>query len=118
MANLVEWIETLANGEPIIGVVIGRTGWASEYDEDETNDYGSDKIPAYSSQKHNVLVTWEEAKPMLNYEFDSGYGSPGCNAITVWTTNWIIAVSQYDGATAPFRLPRNPVNHIPCMPGG
>lgn len=108
-SNLVEWIERQADGEPIEAVVIGQLGWG---------DFGSDKIPQYESQKRNVVLSWSEAKPMLDYGFHNGYGSPNCNAITAWSKSWVIAISQYDGSTSPFRLPRNPADHKPKMPGG
>jgi len=110
MANLVNWIENLAGGEAIEAVVIGGMGWSG--------DYNSEKVPTYNLQPKNVVLSWAEARPLLDYDFYAGLGAPQCNAITVWTKSWVIAVSQYDGATAPFRIPRNPVPHEPIMPGG
>jgi hypothetical protein len=111
MANLLEWIAELSDGESVEGVVIGGGGWSVDMDG---------RIPTWAMQdaKRNKLLTFEEAKPLLDYEFNSGYGAPECNAITVWTKSWVIAVSQYDGSTSPFRLPRNPIDHVPDMPGG
>lgn len=109
MGNLKEWILELANGEMIEGVVIGGMGW---------EDYGSEAVPQYALQVHGKVLPWDAAGPMLDYDFDAGYGAPGCNAVTVWTRSWVMAVSQYDGSTHLFRLPRHPVDHTPIMPGG
>jgi len=109
MANLVRWIEEDVDGEEIEAVVIGEMGWG---------DYGSDEVPNYSQQPKFKVISWEEAKRWLDYEFSDGYGAPNCNAIYAWTKSWIVAVSQYDGSTTTFRLPRNPVECRPYMPGG
>lgn len=102
MANLVNWLEKYSL-EQIEAVVIGEMGWENSQ---------------YSSQKRGVVLTWEEARPMLDYEFDSGYGAPECNAITVYTKSRILFISQYDGSTQLNSLPRNPEAHMPYMPGG
>jgi len=110
MPNLVNWIESLTGDEAIEAVVIGEMGW--------DGDYNSEKVPTYDLQPKNVVLSWVEARPLLDYEFDADLGAPQCNAITAWTKSWVIAVAQYFGATSPFRVPRNPVPHKPSMPGG
>lgn len=109
MPTLKKWIEDMAEGEPVEGVVIGEMGWG---------DYGSDDVSGYAEMPKKVVLTWDVAAPMLSYEFSAGYGAPGCQAITAWTPSWVISVSTYDGSTSPFRLPRNPTDHEPDMPGG
>lgn len=109
MANLVEWITEIIGDEIIESVVIGDKGWGG---------FESHTIPQYESQIRNKVLSWEQAKPMLDYEFDSGFGSPGCNAVTVWTPTRVLFVSQYDGATSLESVPRNPIDHEPPMPGG
>lgn len=109
MSNLKQWIETLAEEEPIEAVVIGEMGWG---------DYGSDAVPNYADHVRNTPVSWEQAAPMLDYEFSSDYGAPKCEAVYAWTRSYIIAISTYDGSTSPFRIPRNPVECEPTMPGG
>ena len=106
MANLKEWMLEGAKGEEIIAVVIGEMHW----------DYG--EITQYSQQKHGVVLSWNEAAPMIDYEFDDGFGSAKCNPIIAWTKSWIISVSVYDGSTSPFRIPRNPIVYDPDMVGG
>ncbi len=107
--TLKNWIEEMAGGEVVEAVVIGEMGWGT---------YGSDGVPGYDKQPRNKVLSWEKALPWLTYQFDSGHGAPGCNAITAWTASWVISISQYDGATCPFRIPRNPTDHTPEMPGG
>ncbi len=109
--NLVRWIIELSDGEPVEAVVIGEMGWG---------DYNAEDNPQWEAQQPHFgkVLSWSKAKPLLNYDFDSGYGSPRCNAIYAWTKSWVIAISQYDGSTSPFRIPRNPAEGLPEMPGG
>lgn len=109
MANLIVWIEELAGGELVEAVVIGEMGWG---------DYGKERVPNYAEQPKGVLLSWEEAKRWLNYDFSDGYGAPECNAVFVWTTNKVMWVTQYDGSTCMNSAPRNPVAVMPHMPGG
>ena len=89
--------------------MLGEMGWG---------DYKSDTVPGYAQCPKNQLMTWDYALPFLTYEFDDGYGAPGCQAVTAWTANKVIIVVQYDGSTSPFSVPRNPISHIAEMPGG
>jgi hypothetical protein len=109
MSNLVKWIEEEASGEEIEAVVIGEMGW---------EDYGAEDVPNYEKQPKGKVIDWEEAKKWIDYEFDSGYGAPGCNAIYVWTTNKVMCIVQYDGSTRIHSIPRNPTDVMPDMPGG
>lgn len=109
MANLKGWILKAANGEAVEGVVIGEMGWGS---------YGSDGVPNYAQQPRNRVLTWQEALPWIDYEFEAGYGAPGCNAVYAWTASRVLFVSQYDGSTCINSVPRNPGDVPPVMPGG
>lgn len=110
MSNLVTWVEEAAEGEEIEAAVIGKMGWG---------DYESEKVPNYEEHPKGKVLTWQEARKYLNYEFDSGLGAPGCQAIYVWTTTKVMFVSQYDdGATKLNVIPRNPADTMPDMPGG
>lgn len=109
MANLVEWIVEAANGEPIEAVVIGKMGW---------EDYGSEDVPNYEQMPKGTVLSWEDASKWLNYEFSEGFGAPGCNAIYAWTPTQVIFIWMYDGSTAWSKIPRNPVDVMPTMPGG
>ncbi len=109
MANLVEWIEEAAEGDTIYGVVIGEMCWG---------DYGSEDVPGYADCPKGQLLTWEEARPRLDYEFDDGYGAPGCQAVYVWTGKQVLFVSNYDGSTCMMGVPRHPIAVMPGMAGG
>lgn len=109
MANLVKWIIEAAAGEPVEAVVIGEMGWGY---------YGSEDVPGYADQPRGVVLTWDEARPFIDYVFNSDYGYPGCNAINAWTASRVIFVVQYDGSTRCTWVPRNPEPLIPEMPGG
>jgi hypothetical protein len=109
MPTIKEWIEEEAKGEDVEGVVLGEMGWG---------DYGSDQVPNYSDCPKGKLLSWDEAAPWISYQFDGGFGAPGCQAFTAWTKSKVIGVYQYDGSTSSFSIPRNPVDHTPDMPGG
>ena len=109
MSNFKDDILEAAAGELIVGAVIGVMDWG---------DYHSDKVPQYELQPKNKLLSWEEALPLLDYEYNTSYGAPECNAVYVWTENNVIFVSQYDGATSLHAIPRNPKDAAPEMPGG
>ena len=111
MSKLIDWINELIDGEPIEAVIIGEMGW------DDYNKPGG--LPDDYKAKIGKVMTLDDAMPYLAYEFDSGYGAPNCTAIAVYTRTWIVSVSQYDGSTSPFKIPRNPIDgFIPEMPGG
>lgn len=97
-----------AQGQPIAAIVVGEMGWP------DYNDKGKPKYKDIVGK----LVSWERAAPVLDYEYDSGFGAPDCHAITAWTKDWVLFVSQYDGSTNINRVPRNPCSHLPRMPGG
>lgn len=95
------------NGEEIVGIVIGKFGWGGYKDKGT--------VP---KKKIGKLLTWKQAAPMLDYEYSTGYGAPECHAVFVWTTESVLFVSQYDGSTAIYSIPRNPTPCEPDMPGG
>jgi len=107
MSNFKEDILREADGEEIIGVVIGAFGWGDYHKKPS--------VPAFQSGK---LMTWEDALPILDYEYDAGWGAPDCHAIVAWTENKVLFVVQYDGSTNVCTVPRNPSDCEPDMPGG
>lgn len=108
-ACLKDWLMEAANGEAIEAVVLGEMGWG---------DYGSAAVPNYALQPKGQVLTWEQALPWISYEFNDGYGSPGCNAVNAWTKSRVIWVTQYDGSTSTSWAYRNPTALMPEMPGG
>ena len=87
-------------GEPIEAIVISgdRSGWGSR-----------DKWPEWAGK----ILTWELARPALNYTYDAGYGGQDCHSIYAWTEHWVLLVAEYDGSTHVARIPRNPTEGIP-----
>lgn len=103
--NLVKWILDAADGQLIEAVVIGRP--VSPRDTSDLPDH-----------LLNQILSWEAARPLLDFDFGCGFGRPRCNPITAWTKHKVIFVSRYDGATSIQSVPRHPINHEPTMPGG
>jgi hypothetical protein len=99
MATLREWLEEMSEGEEVEFVCFGE---------------GDDRrLP------RGKLLTFDEAGAWLDKKFSTVYGIPDCPCIVAWTKSWVISVSQYDGSTSPFRVPRNPTEgYEPDMPGG
>ena len=96
-----EDIERAAGGEEILAIVLGARG----YKDDTTPNLG-------------VPVKWEEARPILDYEYDSGYGGVDCHAIMAWTETWVLFVCSYDGSTWVASVPRKPQFITPDTYGG
>lgn len=83
MANLKQWIEDEAGGEAVEAVVIGEMGWG---------EFGAECVPGYKEIPKGKVLAWAQAGPLLDYEFDSGFGAPGCNAVYVWTASKVMFV--------------------------
>jgi hypothetical protein len=105
MPNFAAEIEEFLQGEPVQGIVVGDKGhpWLTEYVEDRVT---------------HPLMTWEEARPLLDYKCDHSYGVVRCHPIIIWTRTRIIYVECYDGATGLCDFPRHPVACTAYMPGG
>lgn len=100
MANLKKDLEeALDEGERIEAVVIGP------HDRDP-NRYGEGSLR--HADKLNRVLTWEEAAPILDEEYNDGYGSADCFPFYAWTNTHIYFVCEYDGATSISAVPRNP----------
>jgi len=102
MGNLVEWIEEELNDEIPESVCIGDD--MVFYEEGYNDDRGQ--------EKYNVLLSWEEARKILDYEFDGSYGGTECHPVIVWTATKVIQTCEYDGAEFLMVTPRNPVPHV------
>lgn len=121
MCTFADDIEEAAGG-PIKSVVIGGFGWSGgalgDRDEEGGLVYGLDETRVIPDDKKGIVLPWEEARTLLNYEYDTGHGAPDCHAITAWAADRVIWVTQYDGATNLSTARRHPANHSPRMPGG
>lgn len=106
MANLRKELEEgLDEGERIEAVVIGV------HDRDENRF--TDDPPARYPDMLNRVLTWEEAAPILDEEYDDGYGSAECFPFYAWTNTHIYFVREYDGSTHIGAIPRNPQDIAP-----
>ena len=118
MANLSKWILEQASSEAIEAVIIGDCpGWIDDVDGSWYGMSEPPKIPNYAQQPKGELLTWEQALPWIDYEFDDGHGLVRCNAVVAWTASKVISVYQYDGSVHSYCLPRNPVPSFPKMVG-
>lgn len=99
--NFKDQILDAANGEPILGAVIGEFGWG---DRDK---------PVLTSK----LLTWEEVAPTLDYMHEDWAYNPQCHAIYAWTDSRVLFVHEYDGQTSVKFVPRNPIDCVCFMNG-
>ena len=95
-------IEEAAGGEPIEAIVIANYPWRPHV------------IP---ENQTNTVLSWEEARPLLDYLYDRGFGLSDCNAIYAWTPTRVLFVHEYDGATGVHWLPRSPFACVPNEDG-
>lgn len=109
MSNFCNDILDAVNGEAIEYIVIGVMGWG---------DHGSEAIPGYSNIPKGELLTWNEAVNYLDFDYDNGFGVPGCMSIFAWTESRVLFVDQYNGATSVCTIPRNPIDVMPQIFGG
>ena len=103
MSNIATWIERIADGETIEAAVVGvhdKMSW--------------DAVPDHPVGR---VMTWADARIILDYEYDSGYGSADCHPVFAWTATKVITVTEYDGATGPTWFPRHPVDITPGFDG-
>lgn len=105
MSNFWKDILMAAGDEPIEAVVIGDAPWSRSWQGGDARN----KI----EQKIGVVLTADEARPMLDYEYDEGFGGVDCNPIHAYTPNRILVVHEYDGSTGVYSVPRNPSAELP-----
>lgn len=108
--NYMEEIIEAAGGQEsdIRGIVIGDNPFSLE----ETSREIAENFL-------NRLLEWDEAKALLDYEYDGGYGCEDCHPITAWTHARVIFSCCYDGSTWVAWLPIHPMpNMHPAFFGG
>lgn len=105
--TLAKQIKRAAKGRPITACVIGAYGWDGYMESDA----------GLPNQDRGVVLTWEQARPQLEYVMDTSFGAPECNAVYAWTEERVIFVCEYDGATGVVWVPRYPVECAPVMGG-
>ena len=102
--------EKLRPDEVVEAIVFGSWGW---------DGYGEPENKPVPEEKQGVVLTLEEAEPMMQtWSFYGGYGAPECYAVNVWTNQRILWVTEYDGSTCLDSATRNPKEGKPYMPGG
>lgn len=62
------------------------------------------------------ILSWQEARPHLDYQYDSGYGAVDCHAVYAWTPSRVLFISQYDGSTHVTSVPRHPYVDFSMLP--
>ena len=111
-------LEDAAAPESIESVVIGAFGWGSG--NDDAGAYGfdrADRTPIAQTLKGRVLP-WAQARPLLDYSYDDGFGAADCHAVYAWTPANVLYVVEYDGSTSIHSVPRSPRDGAPGMAGG
>lgn len=98
-----------AGDEPILAVTIGPVSGYSQgrWNEPGDYDYYADRL-AIPVDHRNVPLNPDEAKPYLDYAYDSGFGGDDCNRVYAWTPTRVLFVHEYDGSTSIRSVPRNP----------
>lgn len=77
-------------------------------DESEWGDYGMDEWADLGVLPFFGLMS-ECPSDVLDKVFDAGFGAPERPIYTVWTTNYIISPTEYDGSTGVTWEERNPI---------
>lgn len=97
MSTFAEDIEEAAGKEPILAIRIESRdrGWSFDAVELDESYVGTP-------------LTWDTARPLLDYEYDTGYGGQDCHDFTAWTASRVLFVHEYDGSTYVRTVDRNP----------
>lgn len=112
--------ELLEPGEKVKKVVFGPWGWSSEHEIQggKLGFHEPDPPPIPLEVRGKLLGPRAAQKYMRGWSFYGGFGAPECYATYIWTSQRVIWVTQYDGATGLNWAPRDPTECIPDMPGG
>ena len=109
-------LESAAGDEVIQGIVIGAFGWGEI--SDEPGEAYAEEGRSVPLGMRGCVLPWEQARPLLDYSYSTGFGAPQCHAVTAWTATKAIFVGTYDGSTYVASVPRHPEAHEPYMVGG
>lgn len=55
-----------------------------------------------------TLVFYEKTLEVMNYTYDSGFGSMDCHDLKMWSEEYVYYIHEYDGSTSIAKLLRNP----------
>lgn len=103
MRNFKQDILQVAGNEPILAIAV--SAYRSYYYEKSgtSSDHTLGSLP----------VPWSVAAPVLDYEYDDGYGGQDCHDIWAWTATRVLSIHEYDGSTCVIAVARNPENFAP-----
>lgn len=99
--NFAKTIEERAGG-PILGITL----------DPESVSWRDDERWAPLKPYAGRLLSWAEARPLLDHEWDSGFGGQDCPDFTAWTADRVLSIHEYDGSTSIIWVPRNPVGQL------
>ena len=94
MTNIKKWIDEFLKKhkltwKDIQKVHLGDKGW----------DYGNEN-------NKPIILNAKEARKVLNYEFDSGYGGEEGHSFYIYLKDWILVKGCYDGSEWMEEIPR------------
>ncbi len=98
MSNFKQDILDEANSEPILALQI----------LDARSHYSGKPRDSLVAPFVGRILTWHEAAPVLDYEYNDGFGSQDCHNIYAWTATRVLYIHEYDGSTYVTSVPRNP----------
>lgn len=101
MPTMKDWIKEQASGEAVEAIVFVE---AAAY------SWKTKGLTAFPRLK--TVMTWQEALPFMEYEFQPGYGGLTCHCFIAWTASWVIKSDDYDGWQRPVRYPRSPAVYL------
>lgn len=94
-SNFAEDIEHVALPEQIEEIVI------SKFEGDARHNPGN----LFAGR----ILSWDEAKPALDYIYESGYGPQDCHDIYAYTPTRFIFTCRFGGITSIAHIQRNPI---------
>jgi hypothetical protein len=109
----------IGKNEHIEGIVFGpwTNGDVPDDGKNWTLGYGEPSPPPVPFEKRGILLTLRQAKGYMDgWTFSGFWGSCACYATYIWTSERVICVTQYDGATGLTSMPRHPIAVMPDMP--
>lgn len=81
------------------------------------------QFPKYSDYKPETshvegkILTIEEARQYLDYDYHNGFGGEDCHPVAIWTKTHVYYIHEYDGSTRLGKAPRHPIEHMPKFSG-
>lgn len=116
MATLREWFKAFESRHGAIHTV--RVGLMDAwYDDDPAGEEYLERTGWPLPPPHPCTIE-NVPDEVLDHEFKSGYGRTEVPPVFAWSKSHVFMISQYDGSTRWFAVPRFPRKDEPFMPGG